>query len=379
MLHNRLFLIRCLFLVIFASLFFLVAPGNIAATEMQREEFWERARVIEVIEISRTEHNGFHIIEQEARVEVLSGAYKGQILTAQNTLANETWDINISPGDKIIVYLGLEHGHLSDVYVADHMRSSAIHYILIVFVLLLILVGGIKGIKAIIALALTIFSIYFFLLPLLIKGYSPILITILILVVVTIITMLIIGGFSRKALVATIGTMGGVIIAGLLAYYIGNLASLTGFASEESRMLLYVDNIDVDIKGILFAGIIIGALGATMDVAMSIASAIEEIRKAHSKINSLELIKSGMNVGRDIMGTMVNTLILAYAGGALPMLLLFMAYDTSWIKLVNAEFIATEIIRAIAGSIGLILSVPITALVAGLVYTEKGQEDYRSK
>ncbi|QGT99023.1 YibE/F family protein [Candidatus Syntrophocurvum alkaliphilum] len=335
------------------------------------DELWEKALVLEVKDLDSSEPSSGYFSEQTVTIEILSGDFKGQVLQAQNTLSGSPgWDIAVTEGDKVIVYITTHEGEIVELNIADYARADYINYLLIGFMGVLIVVGGIKGIKALVALGFTALAIYKFLLPALLAGYAPLPITIAILTGVTIVTMTIIGGLTKKAFSATIGTIGGVIFAGLLAYFIGTLASLTGLATEESRMLLYVDNLNIDIRGLLFSGIIIGALGATMDVAMSVASSVDEIKKANPNLTTIDLIKAGMNVGRDIMGTMVNTLVLAYAGGALPMLLLYMTYATPGAVIFNSEFIATEILRAVAGSIGLILSVPITAVVSGIIYEQ---------
>ncbi|MGB4018838.1 MAG: YibE/F family protein, partial [Syntrophomonadaceae bacterium] len=178
--------------------------------------------------------------------------------------------------------------------------------------------------------------------------------------------MVVLAGFSRKAAAATLGTLGGLLVAGFLAVLVGDLAALQGLATEEERILSMVD-LPLDMRGLLFAGILIGAVGAVMDVAMSISSAIEEVRFANPDLGSWALVRSGMRVGRDIMGTMANTLILAYTGGSLPFLLLYLAYELPPAMILNSELIGAEVIRALAGSIGLIVSVPITAVIAGLL------------
>ncbi|NLB88705.1 MAG: YibE/F family protein, partial [Syntrophomonadaceae bacterium] len=262
----------------------------------------------------------------------------------------------------------IEHGgELTEIYLSDMVRVPYLNYLVIFFVVFLILIGRIQGIKSLVALGLTIIGVYKILLPALLKGMSPLFITILISLAVTLATMIIVAGLTKKAFAATMGTIGGVLVAGLLALIVSKLAYLTGYASEESRMLLYVDGLNINMQGLLLAGIIIGALGATMDVAISIASSIEEIRKANPELPMPALMRAGLNVGRDIMGTMTNTLILAYAGGALPLLMLFMAYATPSVSIFNSELIATEIVRALTGSIGLIFSVPITAFIASLL------------
>lgn len=165
-----------------------------------------------------------------------------------------------------------------------------------------------------------------------------------------------------------------------MAYITGSATQLTGFSDEEMQALLFIpQQISYDYRGILFSGMIIGALGAVMDVGMSIASAIEEIKLANPGLGTLALIRAGMNVGRDIMGTMANTLILAYTGGAIPLMLVFMAYQTPLIRIINLDLIATEVVRALTGSIGLIVAVPITSLAAGILFGKYGPAYRRIK
>jgi len=157
-----------------------------------------------------------------------------------------------------------------------------------------------------------------------------------------------------------------------LAFVVGNAAYLTGFSSEEAAMLLYIPQAaNLDIKGLLFAGIIIGALGASMDVSMSIASAVEEVKRVCPELGIWGLFQSGMNVGRDVMGTMANTLILAYTGSSLQLILIFMAYKESLLKIFNLDMIASEVVRALSGSIGMIMVIPLTSIIAAVLFGRK--------
>ncbi|MDZ7834898.1 MAG: YibE/F family protein [Alkalibacterium sp.] len=225
-----------------------------------------------------------------------------------------------------------------------------------------------ERLQTIITLSLTLVLLLKVLIPGLLAGYSPILLTIGISIIITVVTILFVGGNNIKSYSAIIGVLGGVLIAGLIAYVVGNQIRLTGISSQEAGMLMYIpQGVDFDFSGLLFAGIIMGALGAVMDVGMSIASAMEEIRAVDPSISTKKLILAGMNVGKDIMGTMANTLILAYIGSMIPLLLLFSAYQEPFISIINMDLIATEVIRALSGSIGLILSIPLTAITSGLL------------
>ncbi len=368
------------FLFMFCLLFFLTlitgqARGQIHPefNDEQYQERYEKAVVLEVTDKGEEEIEALQgkIAEQEVKVRLLDGSDKGKILTAINTLSGSPgFDLHLSPGDKVVIYIAEYTGANADesvntIYVSDRVRSPALVWIICVFAGLLLIIGRLQGAKALFGLGVTVLGIYKVLLPGLMAGKSPLPLTVLVLIAVTLITMICIAGFSRKALAATLGTLGGLIVAGWLAYTFGDLAQLSGLATEEERMLMYVENIKFDMRGLLFAGILIGAVGAIMDVTMSVASAISEVKRANPDMRTTELIAAGMNVGRDIMGTMANTLILAYTGGALPFMLLFMVYEMEPLRIVNWELIVTEIIRALVGSIALVISVPITAVIAG--------------
>lgn len=314
--------------------------------------------------------------EQFVKVKVLSDKYKNKIFNVRNTLLTKPWpNIILKKGDKIILYLEIKNNKITNAFVSDYGRSGNLYLLVGLFVLLLIAIGGAKGIKALLALGLTSFSIFAILLPLLLAGHNPIIITIFILTGITLITMPIVGGINLKTWASSLGTIGGVVIAGLLAYYSGEILNLTGFIDGEAQELLFIPGLaNLNLKGLLFSGMIIGALGATMDVGISIAATIEEVKKANPQLSSLKLFRAGLNVGRDLIGTMANTLILAYVGSALPMLLLFMANQTSSISLTNSELIATEVVRALSGTIGLIFTVPITSILAAFLLSEKSHK-----
>lgn len=207
-------------------------------------------------------------------------------------------------------------------------------------------------------------------LPLLLQGYEPIPVATLSAIAIIVFTLLVIGGLNAKTFSAIVGTVCGVSVAGLLALWVGEISHLTGFSSEEAQMLFFMEQ-TINIRGLLFAGIIIGSLGAVTDVGMSVASAASEISCVNPQIRPYQLTRAALNVGRDIMGTMSNTLVLAYVGGAMPLLLLLVGYEMEWLKIINLDLIATEFVRGIAGTIGLIASIPVTAAIAGFLMGNK--------
>lgn len=311
--------------------------------------------------------------EELVTARVLGGTYAGQEISFFHVVPDQPgMAVLVQPGDEVILSVEVEGNKITNAFISDHARDKKLYYLAGFFVLLMVIIGGLKGAKSVLALVLTGGGIFYVLLPLMFKGYQPILMTVLVAAVMTTLTMILVHGFNLKTLAGIIGTTSGVIAAGVLAMLVGQAAKLTGFSSEEMQMLQYIpQQVQFDYQGLLFAGMIIGALGAVMDVGISIASAVEEVKRVNPKLNTRELIQAGMNVGRDVMGTMANTLILAYTGGALPLILIFMAYDMPFLKIINLDLIATEIVRALTGSVGLILAIPITSLAAGLLFTRE--------
>lgn len=333
------------------------------------EEEVERARVLEVEEaVGPAGDDEFYNESLAVRLEILSGENRGEEIDAVHTLTgNLAYDMHIEPGDRVLIST-LEIGGVSEVFIIEYERDRIIYIILGVFVLLLLILGGLKGLKTILTLGLTLLLMLGVLIPGLLAGYSPVLLTIGISIVVTIFTLLVVGGLNSKSYSAIIGVLGGVFIAGMIAFVVGGMINLTGLSGPEASMLMYIpQEVNFDFSGLLFAGIIMGALGAVMDVGMSIASAMEEIRQVDPSISTKKLILAGMNVGKDIMGTMANTLILAYVGSMIPLLLLFAAYQQPYVSIINMDIVATEVIRALSGSIGLILTIPLTAITSGLL------------
>lgn len=332
----------------------------------------EKAEVLSVEEPEDVDGE-FYDYTQKIKVRILTGSKKNEELLLENTLGdNLAYNIDVKKGDKvaIIVEKNITQGK-EEVYISDYYRLGSIKVLIIIFIALIVIVGGKQGIRALVSLGLTIGAVVYILLPGMLKGYSPILLSTFVAVGVTILTMIIVTGFTKKSLAAIIGTSLGVIMAALVAFITGKTTKLTGLSAEDVTMLLYIpQGIEFNLQHLLFSGIILGTLGAVMDVGMSISSSIDEIYNANKNLDMMELFQSGMNVGKDIMGTMVNTLILAYTGSSIPILLLFLAYDGTMREIINLDMIATEIVRSVSGSIGLILTIPITSLIASFLITK---------
>lgn len=311
---------------------------------------------------------------QHLKVEILDGNHKGEILTIRHTIERIMPGYYIfKPGDKLLIRATEgSSGTLETVKIQEKVRDTQVYLIVSLFVVLLLIIGGFNGLKTLLSLIIAVAMIFFGYIPLIIRGVNPILASLGISIPVVIITLVIISGRNIKTLVAIIGTSLGVIISGILAFVFGNFAHLTGLADDSSISLAYIPQFrNLDYKGILFGTILIGAIGAIMDVAISIASALYEISTLDKNITGKNMIISGMNIGKDMMGSMSNTLILAYVGTTLHLIILFIVYKIRFIEIINLDSIATEIIRAMAGSIGLIITIPMTVVIGTAIYKNK--------
>ncbi|MGM0379789.1 MAG: YibE/F family protein [Bacillota bacterium] len=339
----------------------IISFFNVNFANNQPNIIKEKAEVLEVDNIDNKSVNSM----QKVKLEILTGEYKGKIFIVENNLPkNLAFQVKVEPNDKIIVQIE-DNAEKLNVYISDHYRLTPIKILTLLFILLLIITGKLKGLKSVITISLTLILIYKVLIPGILNGMNPLLLTTFITSIITIITIFIISGLNFKSISAIIGTIFGVTIAAIISIIVGKLIPITGMMPDEIGMLMYLkEDINFNINHLLFSGIILGALGAVMDVGMSIASSTYEIYLANPKASFNRLFKSGMAVGRDIMGTMSNTLILAYTGSSIPLILLLRAKSNTQLKyLINMDIVATEIIRSLAGSIGLILTIPLTAFI----------------
>jgi uncharacterized membrane protein len=363
-----------------SSLFYYFIIYNRNSSVDNKDITYVRAKVLEVIDSDLTEEEnipGVFIGTQELKIEVLSGEFKGQKLNLTNSRLHGdlVYDVVAEEGMEIVLAIKKREGQSPSVGIDTYARDKVLYILIFLFIFVLIVVGRIKGLMALISLVITGLLIAFFMLPLMFKGHSAILLAIITGIVVIFLSLILIGGFNKKSLAAIIGTSAGVVIAGIISLVSGKLAHLTGITGEASEQLIYiVSSFPINIKGIMFAGIIISSLGAVMDVGMSIASVIFEIHEKAPELGKAELFKSGMNVGKDIMGTMANTLILAFTGASLSIMILLMAYNMPYFRAINLNTVSTEIIQGLSGSIGLVLTVPITSFISALFIESKREK-----
>ncbi len=319
---------------------------------------------------------GDNNVKQIVKIKVLSGKYKGTERYVDNMLTgNPAYDIPLKKGDKVVLHLEANTPEVLssddvDFFIADLKRDNTLIFIAGAFFILLVLIGGKKGAASLISIAATVALMFFVLMPLILHGFCPIASAVFTAILSSAITIYLVGGFNSKSSAAILGTVLSLIIAAGLSMGVIYYARLTGFAGEEN-MFLYSAHPNLNFTGILSASMIIAALGALMDTAVSIASTINEIYETDKTLSVKKLFVSGMNVGRDIIGTMSNTLILVYLGSSLSLVLLSSNIDLQ--KFFNLNQVATEISSALIGSIAILACVPLTAIIAAFMI--KKQKD----
>jgi len=298
--------------------------------------------------------------KQFVDVEISSGTFKGEKVTLENVITgNPFYDILLKKKDRVIL-----HAENADdgvrFFIADIQRTSGLFLLLGIFVVLVLIVGRKKGLMSLIATGLIICLVIWFLTPLILAGINPILATVLLCLLSASIAIYFVGGFNYKSTSAVLGTVLSLIFAAVLSVIVINVSRLTGFSSEET-VFLFTAHPELNFIGILTSAMIIATLGAVIDIAMSIASTINEVFELNAEMTFRELFDSGMNVGKDIIGTMTNTLILVYLGSSLPLVLL--SYNIDLMKFFNLNMVVTEIASALVGSIALVVCVPLTAVI----------------
>lgn len=351
------------------------AENSEEAVVEENKTFYVKAKVLETGDITKKTIGDIEDTVQSVKIEILEGEYETKEFTTDFILS---YDIEgkilayeLKKGDTVTVQLSVDaNGNVSPA-IEGIVRSNYIYIMVAIFLLSIILVGGKKGIKAIVGLIITILAVWFILIKLIFAGYDAILMSIVTCAVIIVLTFIVIGGINKKVVTAAIGTLGGVVSAGIVASIFSHLAELSGACEDAIQLSMNMQTATFNFRDLIFAGIVISALGACMDVGMSIASSLDEIKNKTKDISWKELFKSGMNIGRDVIGTMTNTLILAYVGGALKLILLFMACNMPITEILNKETIVEEIISAIAGSMGVVYTIPITAFVYAFLNRKK--------
>ena len=307
---------------------------------------------------------GRRVGDQELEIRILSGDHKDEIMTVTNYMS-ALFNVDVGQGDRIIVRIMTDEEGSYYASVFNYDRGIVLGVFLLIFFALLAVLGGKKGVGALAGLLLTLGCIWFILIPCLIRGVPAIPVTIGVSAVAAAAGLIFLNGYSKKTLCAVCGCVGGVLAAGIAAAAVGTLSPMNGFNMQEAEnLILYGADKGLKISGLLVCGVLISALGAVMDVALGIASSVWEMREQNPDATAGSLFRSGMQIGRDAMGTMANTLILAFAGSSLNMLILVQTYDIPFLQLINTDSIALEVVQSVAGSFGILLTVPLVAFVS---------------
>lgn len=336
---------------------------------------YETARVVDILTDDTQQDpsiegrlRGKQILE----VEILSGRYAGDVVQTENFFS-AMYNVETELQDTISVRIDTKGVGEYQVSVYNYNRVPAIFFLVALFGLSVILIGGWQGFRALVGLIFTFVCIVWLLLPLTLKGFPAVPLTIILVGVTSTLCFYLLGGWQPKMVGAAIGCICGIAAAAILGYFAAHLVHASAYQMEEAEgLILARGDYGLKLNGLLLSGILIAAEGAVMDTAMSVASAMAELKQKRPDITRMELFRSGMHVGRDATGTMANTLVLAFAGSSLNMMVLIYSYQVSFTQLMNTDFVATELVRSVAGSMGIIWTVPcVSAATAWLLSRQK--------
>ena len=373
-------------LILLVSLYAIYSDGVLKGEEdifsVYGDEIveFEKATVMEIqeedLEIDRAA-DGAYKGEQTLAVAVKSGRYKGETMVVKNFIGPLS-GVPVSVGDSVTLTIKTHNTgeHTATVY--EFNRIPVLAVFLLLFFVVVVVIAGRTGAKSLAGLVFTVICLFAVLIPLLLKGAPTIFTTFAVSAYIALVSFTILGGVHRKTVSAFLGTISGTFFAmvfGLAAQY---FAKIDGFRLEDAEPLLqlkYAGAATISLKGLLVAGIIISALGAVMDVAMSISSSLEEVHAANPSLSRKELFKSGMNIGRDMAGTMTNTLILAFLGSEFTLMIFLYSRGLTFYHLFSTAFVSLETISGLSASIGLIMAIPLTALISSTLITGNKKTD----
>lgn len=365
--------------VVLFVIFYAYANSNQESTSTAAQTSYteyETARVTSVLSDDSSKSEAFennYTGSQDLMIEITSGQYKGTKMSAINYLG-ALYGTHLKEGDSVVVAIYTSDDSVNNVTVYEYNRSNWVLVIVGVFILATVLIGGKKGFQSLLGLILTIVCLIFILIPLLMKGFPTILTSLLICIFVAVVSFTLLEGITKKTICAMLGTVLGLVLAAFFGLISQSLVKVHGM-----RMGDYVDALlqlkqagtPIELRGLLLGGMLIAALGAIMDVAMSIASSVQELVTVNPSLTRKDIWKSGMNIGKDMIGTMTNTLILAFVGSSFLMVIYIYTLHLPAYELFSSTLVATEIVHSIASSIGVLLSVPLTVLISTFFFASK--------
>lgn len=367
---------------LFLALIFLFAVSFFSGCASKQKELGDdikryQAKVLEVtIKEEKDKDTGGRYVYQYLKVQPEEGPFKDEVLDAQVSvdISNSKTYFTYHPGDAVKVEIYLKDtGEIDYVSIYTLVRLPYLAGIFLLLLLLIAVIGRKKGLKAIIALLVTIGGVFFVILPLIANGADPVFTAVWVCTAITFITMFTVGGLNLKSLAASLGTMGGLVSTLVITIITNSLLRVSAVELESVDMLMTSNlGLTIDFNGIVMAAIMVGSVGAMMDVGIDISSSINEIHEVNPFRTKKQLFESGMSVGRDIMGTMANTLILAYTGCSLMLMVNWAVYSESFFDMLNNGYIVVEVVKALCGSIGMVLTIPLTAFFASrLIYKQE--------
>lgn len=369
-------------IVVVLSITFLVVGHNKVKITSVSGEFDNllvyKADVLSINNVVDTSYNigglgNIKGLEIEFTAEITGkGSLKGMTVTGYQVI-DEILAVNpktVAVGDNILIGYYDSGDNLGERWnFSDYTRSDGLVALGVAFLILVLLFGGVKGINTILTLGFTCLAIVMVYVPSIINGYDVYVSSIIVSIYIIFMTLLLVNGFNKKTFCAIVGNIGGLAVAGGLTLFMDSTLHLTGVTDDNSfYLLLITEPSSIDLKGIIFGAILIGALGATMDVAMTIASALHELAENMDNPNFKTMLKSGFNIGRDAMSTMTNTLVLAYIGSSLSTVILIMSSSQNLMTIFNREMIVVEVLQALVGSMGILFAIPATSFLAAFVY-----------
>lgn len=389
MMRSALVLLLC-GLIFFAAYQEALKTPSTPRSSVQSGVIYEKAKVIA---ITGGAYQGDQNMEdvpvgkQELTAELISGDYKGQRFSLTNNLSY-LYGTVLKEGDTITVAFSLTDGKVENVVLQDYDRTVPLAVIVLLFLLVTILVGGKVGAKSLLGLGLTILCVFVILIPLLLDGWPTLPTVLALCAFVTVITFVVLGGVNRKTVCAILGTIMGVALAMAFGKFACWLLRIDGY-----KMYVAVPTVEpllqlrqtqdpahaLRLADLLVGGILLAALGAVNDVAMSISSAMNELITVNPSLTRRQLFKSGMNIGRDMVGTMTNTLILALVGGSFAMIIYYTSMEPSWVQLMSTTFLSVEMVQALASSIGVILAVPFSVVIGMLLFGMRPKKAKKEK
>ena len=333
-----------------------------------------RARVVSITS-ERLEQDSadpsLYLGEQEVVAELLEGSQKGEKVAIDNYLT-QVHNIRVSVRQRVIVCQDKPKNATPYYTIFNYDRTLPLGLLIAVFAVATIMIGGRKGVRALLGVSFSLLAVVVFMAQAIFHGFNPIAVTAITVIIATGSTLLLLNGFSRRTAAGALSTLAGVLATGIIFFLAAKALHLTGYNSDTAEELLLVrDATGLSVRPLLLAGVLISALGAVMDVAVSLVAALDELVTVNPEIRRSGIFRSGFNIGKDMIGTMSNTLILAFAGTALNTMISLLAFGYQFNQLLSSDYIAIELAQGICATLGVILTVPITTGIFVFFYTRQ--------